>query len=248
MNAGKFRVFAKSLFVAGSFLALASLPANAELLVGMSFPSQGGDNDVIVFDSSNLGTILFDHPSVAAGNNDSFEIDESLLSLPKLHLQDSSWFGVENRTVSSAIISFHLHDTAFTNLIPSYAYSLGQAKLEEVRSYFTGLTVREQLPPSPVARSVSAKGTPNSAAAPDSSISGSASPAQPAASILNVTLNQNTLQLDWPADHIGWILQTQTNPGINSQWFPVIGSSATNHLELTLDRANASVFFRLVAP
>jgi len=65
---------------------------------------------------------------------------------------------------------------------------------------------------------------------------------------LTVTLNQNTLKLDWPADHIGWLLQTQTNPGINSQWFPIPGSSATNHLDLTLDRANTSVFFRLVAP
>jgi hypothetical protein len=67
MNAGKFRAFVKCIFLAGSLVALASLPVKAELLVGLSFPSQGGDNDVIVFDSSNPGTILFDHPSVAAG-------------------------------------------------------------------------------------------------------------------------------------------------------------------------------------
>jgi hypothetical protein len=43
--------------------ALASISAKAELLVGISFPSLGaGDNDVVGFDSSNPGTILFDHP------------------------------------------------------------------------------------------------------------------------------------------------------------------------------------------
>jgi hypothetical protein len=71
---------------------------------------------------------------------------------------------------------------------------------------------------------------------------------QPATNVLNLSLEQNTLQLDWPADHIGWNLQAQTNPGINSQWFPISGSSLTNHLDLTLDRANTSVFFRLIAP
>jgi hypothetical protein len=231
MNAGKFRVFMKNLFVALSLFALASLPANGELLIGISFPSQGGgDNDVIAFDSS------------AAADNDSIQIDESLLTLPKLHLQDSSWFGVEYRTLFSAIISFPLRGTAFTNLvIPSYSPS--PAKFNQVRSYLQSLTAREQRP------SPSAKGTPNSPAASDSSISGSAlATDQPITGILSVSLKQETLQLDWPADHTGWILQTQTKPGINSQWFPIPGSSLTNHLDLTLDRASTSVFFRLVAP
>jgi hypothetical protein len=228
MNAGKFRVFMKNLIAAASLLALANFPANAELLIGISFPSQGGgDNDVVGFDST------------AAADNDSFQIDESLLTLPKLHLQDSSWFGVENRTLSYTIISFPLPDAAFTN-VATPSYSPGPAKFDQVRSYFQSLTTREQLP-SP---GVSAKGT------PDSSISGpgSSTATQPVTGILSVTLKQNALQLDWPADHIGWILQTRTNLGINSQWFPVIGSFATNHLDLTLDRANTSVFFRLVAP
>lgn len=68
---------------------------------------------------------------------------------------------------------------------------------------------------------------------------------------LSVTLIRNSLKLDWPADHIGWILQTRTYaPGdpISSRWFRVDGSSATNQVELMLDRANSSVSFRLVAP
>src|SRR6476620_11783317 len=52
--------------------ALASVSAKAELLIGISFPSQGGgDNDVVGFDSSNPGTILFDHPIVGLSASES---------------------------------------------------------------------------------------------------------------------------------------------------------------------------------
>jgi hypothetical protein len=51
---------------------LASVSAKAELLVGISFPSQGGgDNDVIGFDSSSPGTILFDHPIIGLSASES---------------------------------------------------------------------------------------------------------------------------------------------------------------------------------
>jgi len=241
MNAVKFKVFVKNLLIAVSLLALANLPANAELLIGLSFPSQGGgDNDVVQFDST-----------------DTFQIDESLLTLPKLHLQESpcpenrAWSSepsIKFSTTYTKIPVYYPHqDTFFTNAVfPSFSYSFGPAKFDQNGSFATGVTIRQQLPP----RSVSANESPNSSVPSDSSISSSALPIapQPASSILTVTLKQNTLQLDWPTDRIGWILQTQTNAAINSQWLPVPGSSATNHLDLTLDRANTSVFFRLVAP
>jgi hypothetical protein len=45
--------------------AVASLSARADLAIGISFPSQGGgDNDVVGFDTSNPGAILFDHPII----------------------------------------------------------------------------------------------------------------------------------------------------------------------------------------
>jgi hypothetical protein len=53
-------------------LTLASVSAKAELLVGISFPSQGGgDNDVVGFDSSNPGVILFDHPIIGLSASES---------------------------------------------------------------------------------------------------------------------------------------------------------------------------------
>jgi trimeric autotransporter adhesin len=66
--------FVKNILIAitvGLFT-LASVSARAELLVGISFPSQGGgDNDVVGFDSSNPGTILFDHPIIGLSASES---------------------------------------------------------------------------------------------------------------------------------------------------------------------------------
>jgi hypothetical protein len=268
MNAGKFSVFVKNLFVAASLLALASLPANAELLIGISFPSQGGgDNDVVAFDSTQPGTIIYEHPISASGVNGATEIDESLLTSPKLHLQGSSWFGTENRTIPSTLYwcetTFTIEFSSkyieyFTGPEPSgYEDEVDTARSDQREFYSTTLDAptlavpREVLPPL-ISLRVSEKEPPRSSAASAPSNSSTSGPpshtAQPVTGVLNFTLNQNTLQLDWPADHIGWILQTQTNPGINSQWFSIPGSSGTNHLDLTLDRANTSVFFRLIAP
>ena len=57
---------------AAGLLALASISTKAQLLVGISFPSQGGgDNDVIGFNASNPGTILFDHPIIGLAASES---------------------------------------------------------------------------------------------------------------------------------------------------------------------------------
>jgi len=57
--------------------------------------------------------------------------------------------------------------------------------------------------------------------------------------------------LSWPADHIGWRLQTQTNPvsvGLSTNWLDVPNSTSTNQMTFTLDLAAGCVFFRLVYP
>jgi hypothetical protein len=184
MNARKLSDLAKILFITGSILASATMPANAELLIGISFPSQGGgDNDVVVdFDGKPL--------------------------LPSSSL---------NNTTNGLGIS-----STFSLMKPA----LFPGRIDEV------VVVTE----------------------PESSASASTSfiPFESTTiGVLTATLKQNILQLDWPSDRIGWILQTQTNsPGapFSSEWFRVLGSSTTNHLNLPLDRANTSVFFRLIAP
>jgi hypothetical protein len=65
------------------------------------------------------------------------------------------------------------------------------------------------------------------------------------------TLNGTTLTLSWPADHIGWRLQSQTNSvtvGLSTNWVDVAGASATNQVILTVDQTKGTVFFRLIYP
>jgi hypothetical protein len=60
-----------------------------------------------------------------------------------------------------------------------------------------------------------------------------------------------TLTLSWPADHLGWILQSQTNSlgaGLSTNWVDVAGSEAGNTNEINIDSASPTVFFRLRHP
>jgi autotransporter-associated beta strand protein len=59
------------------------------------------------------------------------------------------------------------------------------------------------------------------------------------------------LNLSWPADHIGWRLQVQTNSlsvGLSSNWLGVSNSTATNQMTFTLNPDAGCVFYRLVYP
>jgi hypothetical protein len=59
------------------------------------------------------------------------------------------------------------------------------------------------------------------------------------------------VQITWPADHLGWNLQVQTNSpaaGIGNNWVTVPSSSLTNQVTVPVDPANGSVFFRLIYP
>ena len=48
----------------------------------------------------------------------------------------------------------------------------------------------------------------------------------------------------WPADHMGWRLQVQTN-NLSTNWFNLPASSATNQVTFTIDPSVTSVFYRL---
>jgi fibronectin-binding autotransporter adhesin len=69
----------------------------------------------------------------------------------------------------------------------------------------------------------------------------------------NITfaLNGNQLNLSWPADHIGWRLQAQTNSpgtGLGTNWADVPGSTSVNSISIPINRSNGSVFFRMIYP
>jgi hypothetical protein len=59
------------------------------------------------------------------------------------------------------------------------------------------------------------------------------------------------LTLSWPADHIGWQLQAQTNTvavGLSSNWSNVAGSTTVDQMTVPVNPANGTVFYRLVYP
>ena len=61
----------------------------------------------------------------------------------------------------------------------------------------------------------------------------------------------NTLTLSWPADHVGWQLQVQTNSlgvGLGTNWVNVGQTSTTNQIAIPINPGNGAVFFRLVYP
>jgi 4-phytase/acid phosphatase len=66
----------------------------------------------------------------------------------------------------------------------------------------------------------------------------------------NVTasVSGKTLTIAWPADHLGWILQAQTNGLSTGQWFDLPGSSDLNSVAHPIAPANAAVFYRLRQP
>ena len=70
------------------------------------------------------------------------------------------------------------------------------------------------------------------------------------ASVSYVVTN-NQLLLTWPGDHLGWILQAQTNSlraGLAANWVDVANSAYMTKATLTILSANPAVFFRLRHP
>lgn len=86
----------------------------------------------------------------------------------------------------------------------------------------------------------------------------------PATGILSVVQGVNTnptnitfsvsggnLNLSWPADHLGWSLEVETNSlakGISSNWVRVANSSNITSTNFPVVTTNATVFYRLIYP
>jgi hypothetical protein len=61
--------------------------------------------------------------------------------------------------------------------------------------------------------------------------------------------NGNQLTFSWPADHIGWELQSNSiGLTATSSWFNVSGSISTNQITLPEDTTKTNVFYRMVYP
>ncbi|HOB33328.1 MAG TPA: hypothetical protein PKH32_10665, partial [Verrucomicrobiota bacterium] len=59
------------------------------------------------------------------------------------------------------------------------------------------------------------------------------------------------LTLSWPASHIGWRLQVQTNSldvGLSDNWVDIPEAIGTNQISFPIDQVNGTVFFRMITP
>ncbi|MEY4385337.1 MAG: hypothetical protein RLY20_620, partial [Verrucomicrobiota bacterium] len=68
---------------------------------------------------------------------------------------------------------------------------------------------------------------------------------------LTSLLSGGQLQFNWPRDHLGWRLETQSNAltaGLGTNWFTVAGSVDTNQMLIPIGMNSDAVFFRLVYP
>lgn len=66
---------------------------------------------------------------------------------------------------------------------------------------------------------------------------------------LTATVVGGSLILSWPADHIGWTLQSNAVSLVNTgDWYNVPGSAGTNHFLFPINPLQSNVFYRLVYP
>ena len=68
---------------------------------------------------------------------------------------------------------------------------------------------------------------------------------------LAASLNAGQLQIIWPQEHTGWILQSQTNSiaaGLGTNWVTIASSTETNRVNISLAPTSGSAFFRLAHP
>ena len=68
---------------------------------------------------------------------------------------------------------------------------------------------------------------------------------------ITATVSGSSLVLSWPADHLGWILQAQTNSltsGLGTNWVDVSSSASVSAVTNTIVPANPTVFYRLRLP
>jgi autotransporter-associated beta strand protein len=68
---------------------------------------------------------------------------------------------------------------------------------------------------------------------------------------LAMVFTNGMLKFSWPADHLGWMLQVQTNflgAGLGTNWFSLPATAATNQFTDNIGLTNRSVFYRLTFP
>ena len=67
----------------------------------------------------------------------------------------------------------------------------------------------------------------------------------------NITFNVSghTLNLSWPLDHLGWLVQSNSaNLAVPAYWYDIPSTAAGTNYSITIDATKANVFYRLRKP
>ena len=63
------------------------------------------------------------------------------------------------------------------------------------------------------------------------------------------SVSGNTLNLSWPADHLGWLLQSNSiNLAISNDWFDITNTATVTNYSITVDATMTNVFYRMRKP
>ncbi|HEY1787645.1 MAG TPA: immunoglobulin domain-containing protein [Verrucomicrobiae bacterium] len=68
---------------------------------------------------------------------------------------------------------------------------------------------------------------------------------------ITFSVSGGNLNLSWPANHLGWLLQVQTNTvakGLSTNWVTVPNSGTVDSVSVPIVSANGTVFYRLAYP
>jgi hypothetical protein len=68
---------------------------------------------------------------------------------------------------------------------------------------------------------------------------------------ISFSVSGGTLALTWPATHLGWFLQSQTNSlkvGLGTNWHDIANSESSTSASMLVNPTNATVFYRLRSP
>jgi hypothetical protein len=68
---------------------------------------------------------------------------------------------------------------------------------------------------------------------------------------ISYSVSGGSLTINWPANYLGWVLQSQTNGldvGLGTNWVDVAGSAAVTSTNLPVNPAIPATFFRLRYP
>ena len=88
----------------------------------------------------------------------------------------------------------------------------------------------------------------NSVGESSNSIQISVRPTSASQPALSFSMNNGQMQLAWPGDHTGWMLQVQTNSLTGTNWVTLPGTGSSSQFQVPINPAVQDVFYRLLSP